>query len=193
MDCESSRTSSAATTVMNVESNGRAPAINNLPQSGDSSVGRCSPSPLLRSHSSRHRPESVDTRDQGAQIKHGILPDYSLRAKGHIHSVLFDPKNQSSTMHHAKGVSVYQRRKLENEVERDEKCKDIVKLLHASKYGLYVGVCKPCLKLLNASFECLYVRESEGRIISAVFNSWSGEVLTSGPGNITVSYHLSKL
>ena len=186
MESESSRTSS--TTTNNAESNGRAPVIN-IPQSGDSSVsGRCSPSPLLRSGSSRHRPESVDTRDQGAQIKHGILPDYSLRAKGHIHSILFDPKSQSSTIHHAKGISMYHRRKSEKEVEHDEKARDIVKLLHASKYGLYVGVCKSCLKLLNASFECSYVRESEGRIISAVFNTWSGEVLTSGPGNITVSY-----
>jgi hypothetical protein len=84
---------------------------------------------------------------------------------------------------------MYHRRKTEKDVEHDEKSRDIVKLLHASKYGVYVGVCKSCLKLLNAaSFECSYVKESEGRIISAVFNSWSGEVLTSGPGNITVSY-----
>ena len=185
-----SRVSSATTT--NVQMSGRAP-VSNTPQSGDSSAvsGRCSPSPLLRSASSSCRPESIDTRDQGAQIKHGILPDYSLRAKGHIHCVLFNPKSQSSTVHHSKGISMYHRRKSENDVEHDEKSRDIVKLLHASKYGLYVGVCKSCLKLLNAaSFECSYVRESEGRIISAVFNSWSGEVLTSGPGNITVSHHL---
>lgn len=183
-------TPSATTT--NNEPRGRAPVIN-VPLSGDSSVnGRCSPSsPNLRSASSRSRPELVDTRDQGAQIKHGILPDYSLRAKGHIRSVLFDPKGQSSTIHHAKGISTYHRRKSEKDIEHDEKSRDIVKLLHASKYGLYVGVCRSCLKLLNASFECLYVRESEGRINSAVFNSWSGEVLTSGPGNITVSWDLN--
>ena len=182
MEIESSRTSSVTT---NVESSGRAPLII---QSGDSSVGRCSPSPLLRSHSSRHQPESVDTRDQGTEIKHGILPDYSLRAKGHIHNVLFDPQTQSSTVHHAKGISMYHRRKSEKELEHNEKTRDVIKLLYASKYELYVGVCKFCLKLLNASFECSYVRECEGRIISAVFNSWSGEVITSGPGNITVSY-----
>lgn len=185
MEEDSSRASSV--TTANPELSERAPVIN-VPQSGASSVsGRCSPSPLLRSASSRHRPESIDTRDQGAQIKHGILPDYSLRVKGHIRSVLFDPKSQSSTIHHAKGTSVYHRRKSEKDVEYNEKTKDIVQFLHASKYGLYVGVCRSCLKLLNASFECSYVRESEGRIVSAVFNSWSGEVLTSGPGNITVS------
>ena len=157
-----------------------------LVQSGDSCASR--DSPLDRTTSSLNRPENVDTRDQGVEIKHGILPDYSFRAKGHVHSVLFDAKSQQSTIYHSKGVSYHHRRKLERELVCDEKAKGVTKLLHASKYGLYVGVCKSSLKLLNASFECFYERESERRIVSAVFNSWSGEVITSGPGNVTVSW-----
>lgn len=168
--------------------NGRVPLI----QSSESTAGRFSPSPFPRTLSSRGRKEIVDTRDQGPQIKHGILPDYSFRVKGHVHSVLFDPANQCSTVHHSKGMSVYHRRKLEQEIQSDgERNKDVTKLLHASKYGLYVGVCKSRLKLLNSSFVCFYERESETRIVSAVFNTWSGEVITSGPGNITVSLTLN--
>ena len=160
-----------------------------LVQSGNNSVRTTSPSPFpLRTQSHRSdRAESVDTRDQGDRIKHGILPDYSFRAKGHVHSVLFNPKTQSTTVHHGKGVSMYHRRKLEQELPKHEKTGDMLKLLDASKCGPYVGVCKSCLKLLNTSFKCFYKRESERRIVSAVFNSWSGEVVTSGPGNITVS------
>lgn len=160
--------------------NSRAPLTH-----GDESSGRNNPFP--RTPSPRDQPELVDTRDQGAHIKHGILPDYSLRAKGHVHSVLFDPKSQCATVHHGKGVSVYHRRKLEQEIQLEEKASGVMKLLHAKKYDLYVGVCKSCLKLLKASFECFYERESESRIVSAVYNSWSGEIITSGPGNITVS------
>lgn len=165
------------------------PAISRsaLIQSGDSTIGRCSPSPFLRTYSSRYRPESVDTRDQGVQIKHGILPDYNFRAKSHIHSVLFDPKNQHTTVHHVKGVSVHHRRKLESELEHDDKTGDVIKLLSAWQHGLYVGVCKSHLKLLNSSFKCFYMRESESRITSAVYNTWSGQIITSGPGNLTVS------
>ena len=182
MESESSGTSSAANNVESIEK------ASLIIQSEGSSAGRCSPTPPLRSQSSRLRPELVDTRDQGMRIKHGILPDYNLRAGGHIHGVLFDSKSQSSTVHHAKGVSMYRRRKREQDFEHDEKSRDMVKLLHASKYELYVGVSKSSLKLLNAeSFDCSYVRESEARIVSAVYNSWSEEVLTSGPGNITVS------
>ena len=159
-----------------------------LVQSGDSSASRDSPLPALRTISSLNSAENVDTRDQGVEIKHGILPDYSFRAKGHVHSVLFDAKSQHSTVYHSKGVTYHHRRKLEQELAYDEKAGGITKLLHAKKFGLYVGVCKSSLKLLNASFECVYERESERRIVSAVFNSWSGEVITSGPGNITVSY-----
>ena len=82
---------------------------------------------------------------------------------------------------------MYYRRKMDHEIQQDEKTRDILKLLHASKHKLYVGVCRSSLKLLNSSFECFYERESETRIVSTVFNSWSGEVVTSGPGNITVS------
>lgn len=160
-----------------------------LAQSDESSERNSSFPRTPSSH--QDQPELVDTRDQGVQIKHGILPDYSLRAKGHVHSVLFDPNTQHTTVHHAKGVSVYHRRKLGQEIQLEEKASGIVELLYASKYDQYVGVCKSCLKLLKATFECFYERESERRIVSAVYNSWSGEVITSGPGNITVSQMLT--
>lgn len=143
-------------------------------------------SPLPRSVSSRLRPHSVDTTEQGMHIKHGLLPDYNYRSEGHVCSVLFQPKTQTTITHHSKGFSVYQRRRLEGTFERQEPTRDIDMLLHAEEYDLYVGVCRYHLKLLNKSFECVYERESDSRIVTAVYNSWSGEIITSGAGNITV-------
>ena len=132
------------------------------------------PSPLPRSVSSRLRPYSVDTTEQGMLIKHGLLPDYNYRSEGHLKSVLFQPKTQTSITHHSKGFNVYQRRRLQDTFEGCESTRNIDILLHAKEYDLYVGVCRYHLKLLNRRFECVYERECESRIITAVYNTCSG-------------------
>lgn len=125
------------------------------------------------------------TAEQGPVIKHGVLLDYSLRVGGHLRSVLFHPSSQAAVLQHAKGFHVCTRSSVEEEYLNTTETLGIERLLFAEEYGVYVGVCKRHLKLLNKKFACFYERESEARFTSAIFNSCSGEVLTSGPGNIT--------
>ena len=120
-------------------------------------------SPVLRKLSSRFRPPSADTREQGMDIKHGILPDYNVRVPSRIRTVIFHPALQSSVVHHKKGFSVYARNSREKDYEDCGGGLDLV--LNAVKHELYVGVCGYHLKLLNQSFEQTYQVESGHRIL----------------------------
>ena len=96
--------------------------------------------------SSHRRPYSVDTRDQGLEIKHGILPDYSLRVCGRLHTVIFQPDSQMSVLHHTGGCGVYHRTSLQRKVEAPD-MSNVQRLLHAPQYNVYVGICKHHIKV----------------------------------------------
>ena len=96
--------------------------------------------------SSNQRPHSVDTRDQGLEIKHGILPDYNLRVRGRLHTVIFQPDSQMSVLHHTGGCGVYHRTSLQREVEASD-MSNVQRLLHAPQHNVYVGICKHHIKV----------------------------------------------
>lgn len=104
------------------------------------------PSPSLPSKAPfSARPSSVDTRDQGTHIKHGLLQEYSFRAGAHLRTVIFHPETGTSILHHAKGYSVYCGSRVEE--EHSDGNTGIEKLLYAKGQDLYVGVCKYHLKV----------------------------------------------
>lgn len=121
------------------------------------------------------------------EIKHGLLPDYQFRVGGHVTSVLYNPQTQTSVIHHVKGFTMYHRKAIEDKFDRADLAKKVDMLLFDESHDVYVGVCQHSLMIINRQFECVYEREFEWRILSAKVNTWSGEVVTSGPGNITVS------
>ena len=96
--------------------------------------------------SSYRRPYSVDTRDQGLEIKHGVLSDYSLRVRGRLHTVIFHPDSQTSVLHHTSGCGVYCRTSLQREFEASD-MSNVQRLLHAPQHNVYVGICKHHIKV----------------------------------------------
>lgn len=96
--------------------------------------------------SSYRRPYSVDTRDQGLEIKHGVLPDYSLRVRGRLHTVIFHPDSQTCVLHHTSGCGVYCRTSLQREFEASD-MSNVQRLLHAPQHNVYVGICKHHIKV----------------------------------------------
>lgn len=96
--------------------------------------------------SSYRRPYSVDTRDQGLEIKHGVLPDYSLRVRGRLHTVISHPDSQTSVLHHTSGCGVYCRTSLQREFEASD-MSNVQRLLHAPQHNVYVGICKHHIKV----------------------------------------------
>ena len=157
---------------------------------------------LLRSHTSSpligvssnllqyNGPHCMDIQDERLEIKHGLHMDYTLKLGGHIKTVLYYPKKQSCTIVFSGGVHRYLKNELDEQFEEDSVTSDIDKLLHAAEFGVYVGVGRNKLKLLNRSFQCLCEVESPKRITAAVFNQWSGEVVTASPGKIMVTKKL---
>lgn len=149
-----------------------------------------SPSPLLGVLSSTlqyNGPYCMDSKDDRLEIKHGLHRDYIVRLEDHIKTVLYHPKKRSCTVLHSGGIRRYIKDQLDEEFEEDDAICDIEKLLHAPDLGVYIGVCKQRLKLLNRSFQSLCTVEcSRGRITAAEFNPWSGEVVTASPGSIMV-------
>ena len=147
------------------------------------------PFPVLNASSSscNHGPYSADEKDHSLEIKHGMLPDYTLRVKGHIHSVLYYPKKQSCTIFHSDRIENYTKNNLHKSIKLEEAISTFDKLLHATELGVYIGVCEGKLILLDRTFEILYEVESPGRISAAVYNPWSLEIVTASPGNITVN------
>ena len=120
-------------------------------------------------------------------IKHGLLHDYQFRVGGHINSVLYNPQSQTTVVHHVNGFTAYHRKATEDRFDQTDLAKKVDKLLFDKSHDVYVGVCQNSLLLINRQFECVYEREFEWRILSAKVNTWTGEVVTSGRGNITVS------
>lgn len=113
--------------------------------------------------------------------------EFTLRLQGHIKTVLYYPKIKGCTVLYSDGICRYNSDELNEEFLDTEVTSDIDKLLHAAELGVYVGVCKHKMKLLNRCFQLLCEVASPGRITASVFNSWSGEVVTASPGKIMVS------
>ena len=103
---------------------------------------------------------SVKNRDQGTVIRHGILPTYSYRPSGSIHSVLFQPASQESVVLSDHTCNTYTRGKrrerysldVEGDGEGGRRRKGdggetLFKLLYTPDYNAYVGVCKNAIKV----------------------------------------------
>lgn len=131
-------------------------------------------------------PHCIGVEDDRLEITHGMHKDYSIRLSGHIKTVLFYPKIKSCTVLYAGGICRYNSNELCEEFHDASVIDDIDKLLHSTELGVYVGVCKLKMKLLNRSFQLLHEAESPGRITAAVFNQHSCEVVTASPGKIVV-------
>ena len=147
------------------------------------------PSPLVRVRSSTMQydgPHCMDIKDDRLELKHGMHKDYTLRLKGHIKSVHYNPKRKTCTVFHSEGIHRFIRDEQTEEYPASERTSDINKLLHACDFGVYVGVCRQKLKLLSRGFKVLHQVETQQRITAAVFNSWTGEVVTACPGHIMV-------
>lgn len=123
----------------------------------------------------------------GLELKHGLLPDYQCRLTGHIKSVIYRPHTQTAVVHHAGGFTVYVRGKVERSAESADLAKRVDRLLYDEVHDVYVGVCAWALLLIDREFRCVYERELGERVIYGLVNPWSGEVVTCGVGNITVS------
>lgn len=147
------------------------------------------PSPLVRVRSSTMQyngPHCMDIKDDRLELKHGMHKDYTLRLKGHIRTVLYNPKRKTCTVFHSEGIHRFIRDEQTEEHPTTDAMSDINNLLHASDFGVYVGVCKHKLKLLGRGFNLLHQVDTQQRITAAVFNSWSGEMVTACPGHIMV-------
>ena len=132
-------------------------------------------------------PGLADVREtEQLEIKHGMLPSYTLRLGSRTNTVIHYPTKETCTVLHSKGIHRYVKDQLNESFELTEVLSDVKKLLHAPELGVYVGVSTNHLTLLNRSFENLFQVETPTEITAAIFNSWSGEVVTTGPGNIMV-------
>ena len=93
-------------------------------------------------------------------IRHGILPTYSYRLSGSIHSVLFQPASQESVVLSGHTCHTYTRGKRREryslDVEGDGEAgrrrkadggESLFKLLYTPDYNAYVGVCKNTIKV----------------------------------------------
>lgn len=129
------------------------------------------------------------TLPPGLELKHGLIPDYQCRVNAHIKSIIFHPQDQSTVVHHTKGFAVYNRNGLEKTADSADLAKAIDRLLYEETHSVYVGVAKERLLLLDTDFQVVCECEVEGRILDAVVNTWTGEVVTGGPGNISVHEH----
>ncbi len=131
-------------------------------------------------------PHCMDIRDDRLELKHGMHKDYTIRMKGHIKSVFFNPKRKTCTVFHSEGIHRYIKDELTEEYPLGDAMSDIDKFLYASEFGVYVGICKHKLKLFGRRFKLLYQLETHHRITAAAFNPWSGEVVTACPGHFMV-------
>lgn len=131
-------------------------------------------------------PHSIDMEDDMLEITHGMHKDYTIKIAGHVKTVLYYPKIKSCTVLHSGGICRYNSNEFGGEFHDTGITSNIDKLLHSAELGVYVGVCKHGMKLLNRSFQLLCEVESPGRITASVFNQHSGEVVTASPGRIVV-------
>lgn len=161
------------------------------PHSGDSSLGEArGGSPLPGAGAGElqsNGPHYADPKDDRLELKHGLQKDFVLKLGGHIKTVLYYPRNKSCTVLFSGGINRYVEEELDQEFQDSSVTDDVDKLLHASDLGVYVGVCKAKLKLLNRSFQCMFEAQSPGRITASAFNSWLGQVVTTSPGKILVT------
>ena len=147
------------------------------------------PSPLVRVRSSTMQyngPHCMDIKDERLNLKHGMHKDYTLRLKGHIKTVIYNPQRKTCTVFHSEGIHRFIKDEMTEEHPVNDTMLDIGKFLHASEFGVYVGVCKHKLKLLSRGFKLLHQVETQQRITAAEFNPWSGEVVMACPGHIMV-------
>ena len=103
---------------------------------------------------------------------------------GHIKTVLYSPRIRAYTILHSNGISRYVNTTLDEDLHDTSVTDDIDKLLFAVDFGVYVGVCRKKLKLLNKTFEVLFEAEASRKITASAFNSRSGEVVTASQGSI---------
>ena len=88
-----------------------------------------------------------------------MLPTYSYRVSGPIHSVLFQPATQESVVLFNQTCATYTRGRKrerfslamveegEQGGETEDRDNDVFKLLFASDHDVYVGVCRNSLKV----------------------------------------------
>lgn len=141
-------------------------------------MGITSPSHITHSLINAHPP--------GLELKHGLISDYQHRVAAHVKSVIFHPGSQLTIVHHTKGFAVYSRNGLEKTADSADLAKSIDRLLYEETHDVYVGVARAGLMLLDREFEVLYECVVEDKILDAVVNTWTGEVVTGGHGNISV-------
>ncbi len=81
---------------------------------------------------------------------------------------------------------MYSRGRLEKSADSADLAKRVDKLLYDEVHRVYVGVTEEALLLINTEFQCVYECVVERSVLHAVINPWTGEVITGGPGHITV-------
>ena len=102
-------------------------------------------------------------REQGLEIRHGVLPDYSYRVNGPVLTVLFEPHTQQTTVLHGHTCDQYHRGRRrerfelgsrgeeggeqEEGEEEEGREQSVWQLLYASDQKVYVGVCRNSLKV----------------------------------------------
>ncbi len=87
-------------------------------------------------------------------MKHGVLLDYSYRARSHVQTVIFHPESQSCVVQHRQGYSRYSQGRVVEEVEGEGQGGG--RLLYAEEQDLYVGVCKYHLKVNSGLLQVGY-------------------------------------
>ena len=132
---------------------------------------------------------------ESLDIKHGILPSYTVRLQGRLNTVLYYPRKQSYTVLHSQFAHHYTKQELIEELPLNAGGKEIEieRLVHAAEYDVYVGVCKYRMILFNSSFQCLYQVECVEPTSTSGFNSWSGQLITAGVGYFKVNKIYCKL
>lgn len=124
----------------------------------------------------------------GLDIHHGLQPDYTLRVGGRISTVMYSPNTQDCLIYHSKGVDNFtQSEHKESFRLSDEWSSDSKHMLYAVQFEVYVSIGKHQLSLLDKSFRVLSTVDSAQKVSAAVFNFFSEEVITAGPGYISVS------
>lgn len=113
---------------------------------------------LLSGRSSRPQSCSLGLRERSLEMKHGVLPDYTYRARSRLQTVVFQPQSQSCVLHHRQGYSLYRRRNAVDEVDSEEAEGQVLRILWAEEPEVYVGVCRNHLKVSI----CTYFVSSPG-------------------------------
>lgn len=131
-------------------------------------------------------PHFTDVEDVSLELKHGVHKDSVLRLDGHIKTVLYSPRIRAYTVLHSGGICRFVNSTLDEDLHDTCVTDDIDKLLYAVDFGVYVGVCRQRLKLLNKTFEVLFEVETPRKITASSFNSWSDKVVTGSLGSIMV-------